>query len=197
MPPSKRIDAVLFDRDGTLIVDVPYNGDPAAVRTVPGARRAVDRARRAGLSVAIVTNQSGLARGRFDERDLTRVHARVEQLLGPFDTIEHCPHRDEAGCGCRKPRPGLVLAAAGRLGVDPRRCLVVGDTAADLGAAEAAGAIGVLVPNERTLEAEVAAAHRVAADLADALDRWALAPPDQDRPLAAAAMPSAGAGARL
>ena len=172
--PVARIDAVLFDRDGTLIVDVPYNGDPAAVRAVAGARQAVDRLRRAGISVAIVTNQSGLARGRFGERDLARVHARVDELLGPFDAIEHCPHGAEDGCGCRKPRPGLVLAAAARLGVDPRRCLVVGDTAADLGAAEAAGAVGVLVPNERTRRDEVAAAPRVAADLAEAVDRWAL-----------------------
>jgi D-glycero-D-manno-heptose 1,7-bisphosphate phosphatase len=193
MPTSERIDAVLFDRDGTLIVDVPYNGDPAAVRTVAGARLAVDRVRRAGLPVAIVTNQSGLARGRFDERDLARVHARVEELLGPFDAIEHCPHGDADGCGCRKPRPGLVLAAAARLGVDPRRCLMVGDTVADLGAAEAAGAVGVLVPNERTLPDEVVAAPRVAAELAEAIDRWALAPPEQDRTLAAVA----DAGARL
>jgi histidinol-phosphate phosphatase family protein len=170
------IDAVLFDRDGTLVIDVPYNGDPAAVRPVSGARRAVDRVRRAGLAVGIVTNQSGLARGRLGERDLARVHARVAELLGPFAAIEHCPHAPEAGCGCRKPRPGLVLAAAARLGVDPRRCLVVGDTAADLGAADAAGAVGVLVPNERTRREEVAAAPRVAADLTEAVLRWALAP---------------------
>jgi histidinol-phosphate phosphatase family protein len=174
MPTTERIDAVLFDRDGTLIVDVPYNGERDLVRTVAGARRAVDRVRRAGLPVAIVTNQSGLARRRFDERDLARVHTRVEELLGPFAAIEHCPHGPEAGCACRKPRPGLVLAAAARLGVDPRRCLVVGDTAADLGAAEAAGAVGVLVPNERTRRDEVVAAPRVAADLAEAVDRWAL-----------------------
>jgi histidinol-phosphate phosphatase family protein len=177
MPTSSRIDAVLFDRDGTLIVDVPYNGDPVAVRTIAGARRAVGRVRRAGMPVAIVTNQSGLARERFDERDLDRVHTRVEELLGPFAAIEHCPHRAEAGCGCRKPRPGLVLTAAARIGVDPRRCLVVGDTAADLGAAEAAGAVGVLVPNERTLREEVVAAPRVAADLSEAVDRWALGLP--------------------
>jgi D-glycero-D-manno-heptose 1,7-bisphosphate phosphatase len=188
-----RIDAVLFDRDGTLIVDVPYNADPAAVRTIAGARRAVDRVRRAGLPVAVITNQSGLARGRFGERDLVRVHARVDELLGPFAAIEHCPHGPEAGCGCRKPRPGLVLAAAARIGVDPRRCLVVGDTAADLGAAEAARAMGVLVPNERTLREEVTSAPRVAADLAEAVDRWALGPPDPiERPRLAAAAADAG-----
>ena len=180
---SERIEAVLFDRDGTLIVDVPYNGDPAAVRAVAGARRAVDRVRQAGLPVAIVTNQSGLAQGRFGERDLARVHARVEELLGPFAAIEHCPPGADAGCACRKPRPGLVLAAAARLGVDPRRCLMVGDTAADVGAAEAAGAVGVLVPNERTLPDEIVAARRVATDLAEAVDRWALGPPEPSDPL--------------
>ena len=66
---SQAVEAVLFDRDGTLLIDVPYNGDPAAVRPVPGARLGVDRLRRAGLPVGIVTNQSGLARGLYDARD--------------------------------------------------------------------------------------------------------------------------------
>lgn len=90
-------DAVLFDRDGTLIHDVPYNGDPALVTPVPGARAAVDRLRAAGLRLGVVTNQSGLARGRFTGADLVRVHARIEELLGPFDTWQVCPHDDTAG----------------------------------------------------------------------------------------------------
>lgn len=169
--------AVLFDRDGTLVADVPYNGDPGAVHPVAGARRALDRVRHAGLPVGIVTNQSGLARRLFTEDDLARVHARVDELLGPFAAIEHCPHGEEAGCACRKPRPGLVVAAAARMGVDPRACLVVGDTAADVGAADAAGALGVLVPNRRTRAEEVRAAPRVAQDLGEAVDRWAVGAP--------------------
>ncbi|MGK5677417.1 D-glycero-alpha-D-manno-heptose-1,7-bisphosphate 7-phosphatase, partial [Micromonospora sp. URMC 106] len=105
-------DAVLLDRDGTLVEDVPYNGDPEKVRVVPGARVALDRLRAAGLRLAVVTNQSGLARGLFCEAQMRAVHARVEQLLGPFDAWLVCPHDDGAGCGCRKPAPGLVYAAA-------------------------------------------------------------------------------------
>lgn len=168
----RSLDAVLFDRDGTLIVDVPYNGDPTNVRAVPGAPQAVARVRDAGLPVGIVTNQSGLARGCFAEADLARVHDRVTELFGPFAAIEHCPHDDHARCSCRKPAPGLVLAAAARIGVDPAACLVVGDTAADVGAAEAAGAVGVLVPNARTRCREVRAARHAARDLAEAVDRW-------------------------
>src|SRR5690242_12330966 len=85
-------DAVLFDRDGTLIHDVPYNGNPDLVRPVGGARAALDRLRAAGLRLGVVTNQSGLATGRFGPADLARVHARVAGLLGPFDTWQVCPH---------------------------------------------------------------------------------------------------------
>lgn len=182
MRTPQAVEAVLFDRDGTLIADVPYNGDPAAVRPVPGARRTLARLRSAGVPVAIVTNQSGIARGWFTEVDLRRVHARVDELLGPFGAIEHCPHGDADGCGCRKPRPGLVLAAAARLGVDPGACLVVGDTVADLRAAEAAGAVGVLVPNDRTRHEEVRDASRVARDLGEAIERWAFAGAGSGRP---------------
>jgi histidinol-phosphate phosphatase family protein len=180
------VEAVLFDRDGTLVVDVPYNGDPDRVRLVPGARRAVDRVRQAGLGLAIVTNQSGLARGLFTADDLARVHDRVVELLGPFGAIEHCPHDDTAGCACRKPRPGLVLAAAERLGVDPAACVVIGDIGADVEAAQAAGARSVMVPTPVTREEEVAAApvvaptlrEAVAAVLAPAADGGTAARPD-------------------
>ncbi|HLM64056.1 MAG TPA: HAD family hydrolase [Acidimicrobiales bacterium] len=171
--------AVLFDRDGTLVVDVPYNGDPAAVRPVPGARAVLDRLRAAGVAVGIVTNQSGIARGLFGDNDLVRVHARVEELLGPFGTVEHCPHGEADGCPCRKPRPGLVLTATARLGVDPAACVVVGDIGADVAAAEAAGARGVLVPTPVTRPEEVRAATRVARNLDEAVRRWVLPGPSR------------------
>ncbi|WP_174531382.1 D-glycero-alpha-D-manno-heptose-1,7-bisphosphate 7-phosphatase, partial [Micromonospora maritima] len=149
-------DAVLLDRDGTLVEDVPYNGDPEKVRPVPGAREALDRLRAAGLRLAVVTNQSGLARGYFTAEDMRRVHARVEELLGPFDHWAICPHDDGDGCVCRKPAPGLVHEAAGALGTVATRCVVVGDIGRDMTAALAAGAAGVLVPTAVTRPEEVA-----------------------------------------
>jgi len=164
-PPADRPDAVLLDRDGTLIVDVPYNGDPARVDAVPGARAALDRLRAVGLPLGVVSNQSGVGRGLIAAGDLARVNRRVEELLGPLGPWAVCPHGPEEGCECRKPAPGLVLEAAARLGVAPERCAVIGDIGADVDAARAAGARGVLVPTPRTRGEEVAAATEVAADL--------------------------------
>ena len=178
-------DAVLFDRDGTLIVDVPYNGDPALVEPMPGARAALDRLRAAGLRLGVVTNQSGLARGRFTADQLAAVNARVEELLGPFETWQVCPHDEAAGCRCRKPAPGLVHAAAAALGTSAARCAVVGDIGRDMVAAGAAGATGVIVPTAVTLRPEVAAAPATSPDLAGAVDlileRQALVTPREPR----------------
>nr|WP_242496553.1 HAD-IIIA family hydrolase [Xylanimonas protaetiae] len=167
--PSTR--AVLFDRDGTLVHDVPYNGDPAAVRPVAGARATLDALRRCGIAVGIVTNQSGIARGLLDTRQVDAVNARVAELLGPFDVVAVCPHGAGDGCACRKPEPGLVLDAARHLGLAPWECAVVGDTGADVEAGLAAGARTVLVPTDATRAAEVEAAPAAAGDLAGAL-RW-------------------------
>ncbi|MDG4825804.1 HAD-IIIA family hydrolase [Asanoa sp. WMMD1127] len=166
---QRLFDAVLFDRDGTLVEDVPYNGSPDKVRPMPGAREAVDRARAANLRVGVVSNQSGLARGLFSAADLARVNARVSELLGPFDTWQICPHGPGDGCACRKPAPGLVRAAAADLGTVPERCAVIGDIGADVAAAEAAGATPVLVPTPVTRPEEVAAAPVVAATLGEAV----------------------------
>ncbi|MEU6284508.1 HAD-IIIA family hydrolase [Streptomyces sp. NPDC047028] len=126
--------AVLFDREGTLVHYVPYNGDP--------------------LATGVVSNQSGVGRGLLTEDEVRRVNERANALLGGLDTWLHCPHLPDAACPCRKPRPGLVLAAAARLGVSPHACLVIGDIAADVEAAHAAGARAALVPNAATAPAE-------------------------------------------
>jgi histidinol-phosphate phosphatase family protein len=163
--------AVLFDRDGTLVEDVPYNGDPELVRPRPGARAALDRLRREAIPIAVVSNQSGVARGFLSRAQVEAVNCRVEELLGPIGTWVVCPHGPEDGCGCRKPRPGLVLKAAERLGVPPQRCVLVGDIGADVEAARAAGARGILVPTPVTRPEEVAAASEVASDLEAAVAR--------------------------
>ncbi len=163
-------DAVLFDRDGTLVHDVPYNGDPAMVRPVDGAREALDRLRRAGLRLGVVSNQSGIARGLLTADQVDAVNRRVDELLGPFDVWQVCPHDDAAGCRCRKPAPGMIHAAAAALGTEARDCVVVGDIGRDITAALAAGAAAFLVPTPVTLPGEVAAAPNVAADLPSAVD---------------------------
>lgn len=162
--------AVLFDRDGTLVVDVPYNGDPERVVPTPGARQALDRLRGAGVPVAVVSNQSGVARGLLTPEQVEAVNRRVEELLGPLGPWLVCPHGPDDGCGCRKPAAGLVQAAASALGVPPERCAVIGDIGADMEAARAAGARGVLVPTPATRPEEVAAAPEVAPDLPSAVE---------------------------
>ncbi|GAA4931922.1 hypothetical protein GCM10023237_62640 [Streptomyces coeruleoprunus] len=158
--------AVLFDRDDTLIVDVPYNGDPRRVRLMPGAREAVRLLRAHRIPIGVVSNQSGIGRGLLTEAAVLEVNARVEVLLGTgLDTWVHCPHTPQDGCACRKPAPGLVVEAARRLGVTPEQCVVIGDIGSDMGAARAAGARAVLVPTTRTLPAEVASAPQVCRDL--------------------------------
>jgi HAD superfamily hydrolase (TIGR01662 family) len=165
--------AILFDRDGTLIRDVPYNGDPAKVEPMPGAAEAVRLARAAGLRTGVLSNQSGIARGLLTPEDVELVGKRVEELLGPFDTWQICPHLD--GCACRKPAPGLVHQAARALGVRPEECVVVGDIGADVAAARAAGARSVLVPTPQTRREELLGA-RVARSLTEAV-RFALGTP--------------------
>ena len=168
---TRRPRAVLFDRDGTLIDDVPYNGNPEHVRPRPGAREALDRLRAAGVRVAMVSNQSGVARGVLTESEVAAVNARVESLLGPLDATLVCVHGPADGCDCRKPKPGLLLAAARRLGVRPAECAVVGDIESDVLAARNAGARGVLVPNEVTRREEIARASEVALNLEQAVNR--------------------------
>jgi HAD superfamily hydrolase (TIGR01662 family) len=160
---------VLFDRDGTLIEDVPYNADPDLVRPVDGAREALALLRERGIRTGVVTNQSGIARGLLTDADVRRVNARVDELLGPFDVWAICPHGPDDGCHCRKPEPGLVLWAAGRVCTAPTDCAVIGDIGADMEAARRAGARGILVPTPETRPEETTAAPHVAPDLLTAV----------------------------
>jgi histidinol-phosphate phosphatase family protein len=169
--PESPPDAVFLDRDGTLVVDVPYNGDPDAVTAMPGAAEALERLRAAGVDTAVVSNQSGVGRGLLTLDNVHAVNRRVEELLGPLGPWVVCPHAPDAGCECRKPAPGLVLEAAALLGADPRRCAVIGDIGADVEAARAAGARAILVPTSKTRVEEIAAAPEVAPDLPAAVDR--------------------------
>ncbi|WP_235003362.1 HAD-IIIA family hydrolase [Blastococcus haudaquaticus] len=163
-------DLVLFDRDGTLVHDVPYNGDPQEVWPVDGAKEALDRLRARGVRVGVVSNQSGVARGLITRAQVEACMDRLAELLGPFDTVQYCPHGPEDGCTCRKPAPGMVKAACAELDVDPARCVVIGDIGADVEAATAAGAVGMLVPTSVTRDEELAASDWVLASVTEAVD---------------------------
>jgi histidinol-phosphate phosphatase family protein len=126
----------------------------------------------------VVSNQSGVARGLITDEQLDRVNARVAELLGPFDTWQVCRHAPDAGCACRKPAPGMIIAAARDLGLEPSQCLVVGDIGADVQAALAAGASAVMVPTAVTRPEEVDWARRVA-EVADTLEQGVRAVLDQ------------------
>ncbi|PPF58089.1 MULTISPECIES: HAD-IIIA family hydrolase [unclassified Rathayibacter] len=177
---APRLRGILFDRDATLVVDVPYNGDPAQVSPMPTAVAAVERAREAGLAVGVVTNQSGIARGIIDRGQADAVNRRVDELFGGFDVWMLCPHGPEDGCSCRKPRPGMVLGAAEQLGLPARSLAVIGDIGADVRAAAAAGARGVLVPTPITRAEEVDAAPLQAATLLEAVELLLAMQPAED-----------------
>ncbi len=130
----------------------------------------LDHLRARGVKVGVVSNQSGVARGLISVEQVEACNARLEELLGPFDTIQYCPHGPDDGCACRKPAPGMIKSASAELDVDPARVVVIGDIGADVAAAEAAGAIGIMVPTPVTRRAEVEAAHRTAPDLTAAVD---------------------------
>lgn len=161
--------AVLFDRDGTLVHDVPYNGDPGLVAPMPAARGVLRELRRRGIATGVLSNQSGIARGFVSRSQVDSVNARIEAVLGPFEVWEICPHAPEDSCGCRKPAPGMILSACRRLGIAPTEAAYLGDIGSDMEAAGAAGARGILVPTPLTRPEEVDAAPEVAADLSAAV----------------------------
>jgi HAD superfamily hydrolase (TIGR01662 family) len=99
------------------------------------------------------------------------VNARIEELIGPLDTWQVCPHSPDDQCRCRKPAAGLIQSAAHDLGIPAHQIVVIGDIGADVAAAESAGARAILVPNAQTRPEETASAATTAPDLGAAVDR--------------------------
>lgn len=161
--------AVFLDRDGTLVRDVPYNGDPRRVEPLPTVIEALALLRARAIPLAVVTNQSGVARGVLTTAQVEAVNRQVEQRVGPIDVWVVCPHGPAEGCSCRKPRPGMILEAAQRLGVDPGACALIGDIGADIQAGHAAGCRTVIVPTAVTLHEEIDAAPEIAGTLLEAV----------------------------
>jgi D,D-heptose 1,7-bisphosphate phosphatase len=152
--------AFFLDRDGVLNVERDHVTSGDQLHLLPGAAEAVRRINQSEYLAVVVTNQPGVAKGFLDEVELDRIHARLDTLLGAehayLDRLYYCPHHPEKGfagerpeyktvCTCRKPAPGMILAAAAELNVDLAGSFVIGDRTADLAAGAAAGCRTVLV----------------------------------------------------
>ncbi|MGI8841359.1 MAG: D-glycero-alpha-D-manno-heptose-1,7-bisphosphate 7-phosphatase [Caulobacteraceae bacterium] len=154
--PKGRWAAVIFDRDGVLNVDHGYVADPARLEWVAGARRAIGRLNRVGVLAIVATNQSGVARGFFDEAAVERLHTVMRADLARdgarIDAFYVCPFHAEAAIAAyrhadhpdRKPNPGMILRALSEWSIDPARALMIGDKQSDLEAARRAGVAGAL-----------------------------------------------------
>jgi len=166
MPRNPERRFVILDRDGTIIEEREYLSDPDEVTLIPGVGAGLRDFQKMGLGLVVITNQSGVGRGFFDQLQLDRVHERLRKLLEResvhLDGIYVCSHKPEDDCVCRKPKLGLFEKAAKDLGFSLNSSIVIGDKASDMEMGRTAGATTVLV---RTgYGSETAVGGRVAAD---------------------------------
>jgi D-glycero-D-manno-heptose 1,7-bisphosphate phosphatase len=140
---------VVLDRDGTINVECQYLSDPDQVELLPGVTDGLRQLHEMGLGLVVITNQSAIGRGFFDEARLGLIHQRLRELLEAegvyLDGIYFCPHMPEDDCPCRKPRPGLLKLAAQELNLDPQACFVIGDKVCDIELGHRVGATTFLV----------------------------------------------------
>lgn len=162
--------AVFLDKDGTLVDDVPYNADPAQVRLAAGAVTALQRLAAGGFRLIVVSNQPGIGLGYFTAGALRAVETQIAAMLGPDASVAgfyYCPHASgdagraaESDCGCRKPRPGLLLRAAAEHAVDLGRSWMVGDILDDVEAGHHAGCRSILLDVGNETEWRITPARR-------------------------------------
>jgi D-glycero-D-manno-heptose 1,7-bisphosphate phosphatase len=147
---------IFFDRDGTINVDLDYISDPEKLQLIPGAVEAIKEANALGVRVFVITNQSGVARGLYSEKDVRAVHSRLRKVLkrsgAHIDAIFYCPHHPDYGlppyrkvCTCRKPSTGMLKEAERSFGIDLKASFVVGDKCTDIETGRNAGCGTVLV----------------------------------------------------
>lgn len=151
---------ILLDRDGTINVDTHYLSDPEGLRLETGAADGLCQLRDMGFRFAILTNQSGIARGYFTRNRLDEIHDRLSSMLADHgitvDGYFICPHGPDEDCSCRKPLPGLGEQARDALGFDPAQAWMIGDKDADIGLGQALGSRTVLVRTGKGAKTEAA-----------------------------------------
>ncbi|MCX7117947.1 MAG: D-glycero-beta-D-manno-heptose 1,7-bisphosphate 7-phosphatase [Legionellales bacterium] len=146
---------IILDRDGVINQDsLEYIKSPDEVILLPGSCEAIARLHHAGYNIAVATNQSGIARGYYDPAQLASINEKlissVSAVGGQIDWIIYCPHMPDAGCSCRKPKPGMLLSIAEHFGCALTDVPFVGDRVSDIQAARAAGAIPMVVLSPMT-----------------------------------------------
>lgn len=141
--------AIFLDRDGTIIVEKNYLGDPDQVVPLDGAIEGLRAMARHSFPFVVVSNQSGVGRGYFSAEQARAVERRLEEILAREGVAiagwYMCPHAPGENCSCRKPLPGMIHAAARDLDLEPTRSFVIGDKRSDIDLAAAVGAAGILV----------------------------------------------------
>ena len=141
--------ALFLDRDGTLMIDTGYVRDPNDVVLLPGVVDGLRAARELGFELVVVSNQSGVARGLISQAQLAAVQGRLEELLRiegvSLDLVSFCQHGPDDACGCRKPRPGMLLEAADARGIDLTQSVMVGDSPRDVAAGHEAGCTTIFI----------------------------------------------------
>lgn len=159
--------AVFLDKDGTLVEDVPYNVNPDLIRLEEGAFESLSLLQEAGYKLIIVTNQSGIARGLFEENELHEVRSKLMELFSPegihLTDFYYCPHHPHGKvekyafeCYCRKPNPGMLYRAVLEHDIDLSKSWLVGDILHDIEAGNRAGCQTVLINNRHETEWDLA-----------------------------------------
>jgi histidinol-phosphate phosphatase family protein len=147
--PNPKSPCVFLDRDGTIIYDRNYLSTPAQVKLYVYAAQSINKLRKAGFKVIVITNQSGISRGKFTFKDLAQIHKRFLSLLkqqgAKIDGLYFCPHQDSDNCNCRKPKIAMVLQAAKDHNLDLKKSFVVGDNTRDYLTGINMGGQGILV----------------------------------------------------
>jgi histidinol-phosphate phosphatase family protein len=168
-----------LDRDGTILNERGYLGDPKRMKFYPSAIRGLKSLQKLGFRLLIISNQSGVARGYFSLKQLGLVNRVFKQRLAAkgirIDGIYFCPHLPTAGCGCRKPNPGMIRRAVRDFRVKPKQSYMIGDQERDVELAKRVGATGILVltgARKSSIKGQIqTTANKVAKDL-EAASRW-------------------------
>jgi D-glycero-D-manno-heptose 1,7-bisphosphate phosphatase len=145
--PNELVPAVFLDRDGTIIEEVSYCSDPENVKVFPGVPAALEKLRARGFKLIVVSNQAGIGRGYFGEKEYRAVEARVAEAILPatLDATYFCPEHPDGASARRKPGAGMVLEAEAEHGIDLTRSFFVGDKSLDIECGRNAGVRTILV----------------------------------------------------